>query len=379
MKDRIKKTLVLLAIALFAVLVAGSPRPTPGQEENPLARWRPASDYSNVRYVGSALCAKCHSEEASQLDTPMAHALAAVGDCNILSSNPRLTFRLGHYTYQITRQGDRSIYTVSDGVNSISEPILYCFGKGVGGQTYIFRRNGAFYESRVSFYQKLQSLDITTLHPRSVPTSLEEALGRPMSQEAARGCFGCHSTGGSVGAQLKLDTLSPGVTCEACHGPGEKHIAAVKLKNPASLQIFNPKKLDALDQVQEFCGACHQSFETVMQMEDHGGINNLRFQPYRIANSKGHFTNDNRISCVACHDPHKKMERDPAYYDTKCLSCHVSGPKEAKTELRQASGCPVSKQQCVSCHMPKVEIPDLHYKLTDHWIRIVKPGDAVPN
>jgi hypothetical protein len=28
--------------------------------------------------------------------------------------------------------------------------------------------------------------------------------------------------------------------------------------------------------------------------------------------------------------------------------------------------------------MPKVELPEMHYKFTDHWIRVVKPNAPVP-
>ena len=200
-----------------------------------------------------------------------------------------------------------------------------------------------------------------------------------MSPEAARGCFACHSTGAVRGHQLQLEKMSPGVTCEACHGPGERHLAAVKAGNYKDLQIFNPKSLDAFDQMQEFCGACHQSFDTVMLLPDRGGINNVRFQPYRMFNSRAHFINDHRLSCVACHDPHGEMVRETAYYDSRCFACHLSSPGEASTKTRSASACPVSKQQCVTCHMPKVEVPDMHFKFTDHWIRIARPNDRVPN
>jgi len=382
MADRIKIVIALSMLATCALLNFGSARPHYGavqaQAGDSLSKWRPTLASSGARYVGSAVCARCHTAEAKQLDTPMAHALRAAADCNILSSNPRMAFRDGPYTHQITRQGDRSIYSVSDGTSSISEPILYCFGKGVAGQTYVFQHNGSYYESRVSYYQPLQGLGITTLHSRSIPSSLEYALGRPMTQETAKGCFACHSTGAPGGAELGIGKLSPGVSCEACHGPGEKHIAAVRVNEPKELHIFNPKRLDALDQMQEFCGACHMSFDQVMLLEDRGGLNNVRFQPYRIANSRGHLINDSRMSCVACHDPHREMVREASYYDEKCLACHVASPKEPRTELRQASGCPVSKQQCVTCHMPKVDVPDLNHKFTDHWIRIVRPGDPVP-
>ena len=35
----------------------------------------------------------------------------------------------------------------------------------------------------------------------------------------------------------------------------------------------------------------------------------------------------------------------------------------------------VTKNNCVSCHMPKTELPGAHYKFTDHRIRIVKPDE----
>jgi len=111
-----------------------------------------------------------------------------------------------------------------------------------------------FYESRVSYYREIQGLDFTIMHPRSVPESLEDGLGRPMTMEAAQGCFACHSTAAVSAAQLQFDHLMPGVTCEGCHGPGEKHIQAIKAGS-RRLQIFNPAKMEADDLTQEFCGA----------------------------------------------------------------------------------------------------------------------------
>jgi hypothetical protein len=380
MAHGIKKTLALASLAICAFACLGNLRGHgQAQQNNPLSRWRPAREFSGVGYVGSAACARCHASKAStQSATPMAHAMEAAADCQVLIANPRLTFRNGPYSYQITRQGGHSVYTVSDGVNTISEPILYCFGQGVAGQTYIFQHNGSLYESRVSYFKGHEGLDITILHPRSTPASLEGALGRPMSEEATQGCFSCHSTAAVSGSRLQLGRLTPGVGCEACHGPGEKHVAAVKSGDFKDPQIFNPKRLDALDLSQEFCGSCHQSFDRVMLLPDQGGINNIRFQPYRIFNSRGHVMNDRRISCVGCHDPHDKLEHEPSFYDSKCFACHLSDPKEAATEARMAAACPVGKKQCVTCHMPKVELREMHFKFTDHWIRIVRPGDPTP-
>ena len=369
----IKTSVVLAIVALGAAVgLAG--------EDARLSNWRPGGDTSGVRYIGSNACAECHAQQAeSYFATPMARAAALASDSELLVKNPRLTFREGRYGYEIKRQGNRSVYTVGDGTRTISEPILYTFGSGVAGQTYIFRHDGSFYESRVSYFRKRGGLDLTILHPRAEPSSLEEAIGRRMSPEGAQGCFNCHTTGAVDGAKFQLDRLVPGIACEACHGPGERHVAAVKTKEPRDPQIFNPGTLDAIDLTQEFCGSCHMSFEKVMTMPDHGGLNNIRFQPYRAFRSRGHLVDDRGLSCVACHDPHDKLEHEPAFYDAKCLACHLSSPTEVKTLERSESACPVGATNCVTCHMPKVELPEMHFTFTDHWIRIAKPGGPVPN
>lgn len=69
-------------------------------------------------------------------------------------------------------------------------------------------------------------------------------------------------------------------------------------------------------------------------------------------------------------------------YDAKCLACHWSGDvarsnaTAAKTSIKL---CPVSKDNCVSCHMPKVPLPGGHQTFTDHQIRVVKAGEPYPH
>jgi hypothetical protein len=380
MKRDIRKAIARTSLLVCALVCIGGIHSFVSQTriEDLFSEWRPNSDTRGIRYVGNKVCVECHSAEATQLATPMAQALEAAPDCRILSARGRLTFRNGPYSYVISSQGKVILYTVNDGVNTISKPILYCFGQGHIGQTYLFRHNGVLYETRVSYFQKIRDLDFTIGHRRSVPTSLDDALGRAIAGDEPQQCFGCHTTGAVSGLELKLDQLSPGVGCEACHGPGEKHIVAVKAHKFDQLQIFNPASLSALDLTQSFCGTCHTSFDQAMLMPGQSGINNIRFQPYRIFNSRGHNTNDARIGCLACHNPHEKLQKETAYYDSKCLACHLTRRTEAKTGVRTASACPVSTKKCVTCHMPKVELPGMHASFTDHWIRIAKPNEPAP-
>jgi hypothetical protein len=131
------------------------------------------------------------------------------------------------------------------------------------------------------------------------------------------------------------------------------------------------------EDISNFCGQCHRTWETVVRSHFKGEIN-VRFQPYRLANSKCFNGTDPRISCVACHDPHVDIVRNDSTYDSKCLACHATSSHVASGAAATKS-CPVAKENCASCHMPKVTLPNGHMTFTDHQIRIAKPGDPFPN
>jgi hypothetical protein len=390
MKGASKKKVQLSIVLLFlAIVVIWLPFAANSQDAKPLsppstaASWQPNQAAGDTKFLGTDACAECHrAKVASQKKTHMGRALATAAESDILRANPKLTYRQGPYAYEILREGDTSTYKVMDGTNTIAIPLLYCFGSGEAGQTYVLQYKDRFYESRVSFYDSLRALDITMGHQPGVPKNLIEAMGREMSMEETRNCFGCHTTNGVNGRTLQLDHLMKGVTCEACHGPGEKHVSAMKAEEFKHNQIFNPKRLSA-EELSNFCGTCHRSWEQVALMGLRG-VNNVRFQPYRLTNSKCYDSDDKRISCTACHDPHEERKRDTAYYDAKCTTCHnatarAAALKAASSNKRVPAICKVGKAKCSTCHMPKLEIPGSHFKFADHQIRIVRPGDEYPN
>ncbi len=347
--------------------------------------WRPTRIPAGVKFVGAQACVECHkSKVAVQEKSSMGLALELVAESPILSSHQRLTFRDGKFSYEIVRKGDQSIYTVTDGRETISEPILYSFGQGKAGQTYLLKYGGDYYESRVSFYADIKGLDLTLGYQDTRPQSALEAFGRKLPQDEVMQCFNCHSTGAVSGNQLHLEKLAPGVRCEACHGPGAEHVAAGREGLPNKDKIFNPARLGGDELTQDFCGSCHRSAEEIVMAPKRIGMNGVRFQPYRIFGSKC-YSDDRRISCSACHDPHESASHDEAYYDAKCLACHQPGRGSSAAakpsqpgEGRDAPGCKVESKNCASCHMPKIDLPGSHFKFTDHRIRIAKPGEPYP-
>lgn len=319
----------------------------------------------------------------------MAHALHIASQSAVLQAHTRMTFRAGLYSYEITRNRDQVLYRVTDGTATFSEPVLYAFGNAHIAQTYIFRHNEKLYEGRVSYYRAIDGLDWTIGDTLNPPPSLEEAAGRDISGDEARNCFSCHGTAATVDNKLRIENLITGVSCEGCHGPAGKHVAAMRSGAGDNLYIFNPRTLDPEALSQEFCGACHRGVDAVAMMPDLGGLNNVRFQPYRLFNSRGHDPKDPRLACTACHDPHVELTQEDSSYDGKCTTCHearagIARPpkKTVNTALSKTSSgsksCPVANEGCISCHMPKVELPGAHFQFTDHRIRIVKPGEHYP-
>src|SRR5271170_1673441 len=331
--------------------------------------WPTKGTASRDEFLGPDACAACHaSKVGTQKLTPMAQAALRPADSEALRAHDQLTFRVPPYSYQITRQPDGSLYSVSDGKQTISVPVSWAFGLGQSGQTYVLEHNGAFFESRVSYFPALDGLDFTPGQSQAAPSALEDAFGRSMlyAGETQR-CFGCHTTASTTDRKFDPRQLIPGVTCEACHGPGAKHVAAMKAgKMDQGLKaILDPGQLNPVDQV-DFCGACHRTYVDVV-LSKTSGIRNLRFQPYRLERSQCWIKSNNGITCLNCHNPHQPRVRDLASYDDRCLSCHRPG-HSAKT-------CTVSTNSCVSCHMPKYEVPGMHSRFTDHFIRVVRKDE----
>jgi hypothetical protein len=347
----------------------------------------------------------------------MGRALELPHGNSVLASHPRLTFTQGMYTWTVTTRDGRSIYSVTSGKQTISVPVVWGFG--AGNQTWVLQRGGYFYESLVSYYPKIHGLDITTGDASIQLHTLEQAFGRRLDPTDARTCFGCHASNDIADGQLVLTQIHPGVTCAHCHGESLQHLNSML---SGDLTVYPPdlSRLDTED-ISDFCGRCHRSFETVVRSHWRGEAT-VRFQPYRLELSQCYNGADSRISCLACHDPHRPLVQRLSRYDSKCLACHTVSPhahsitdaqaaaarQSIATEIAAATStsqhpataahvaesrtvgaagpaalrpqsCPVARSHCVSCHMPLTQMLGGHLWFYDHYIRVVHPGEPYPD
>ncbi|HEV2349832.1 MAG TPA: multiheme c-type cytochrome [Terriglobia bacterium] len=315
-------------------------------------------------------CASCHEEALAQPATSMGHALESVEECQVLARHPLLTFKKGAFSYRIERKGDQSLYTVTDGTETLTLPIRWAMGASSAiGQTYILEKEGQLYESRVSYFAELKGLGLTMGAANVEPTNIVDAAGRLMGLEDKLQCFGCHATNATAGRKPTLDLLTAGVQCERCHGPSKEHLASMTGGNATPVKMKD-LSVFSTEQMSNFCGQCHRTWEDVV-LAGRLDITDVRFQPYRLASSSCYDADDKRISCMACHNPHHNVDTRSVDYDSKCQACHGGGKAGAKV-------CVVAKKNCVTCHMPKIVLPGAYHRFSDHRIRVVKPSEPFP-
>ena len=89
---------------------------------------------------------------------------------------------------------------------------------------------------------------------------------------------------------------------------------------------------------------------------------------YRLRKSRCFLESKGALTCLSCHDPHRKLptgDEATKHYSGECRHCH-----EPTISTLVASGKHPDAADCVSCHMPKRRTDDVvHVVITDHFIQ----------
>ena len=334
-----------------------------------------SSSDSDSGFVGTEQCAACHVEIAArQTASDHAHTMMRVEDIpELMQALPmKYAEEASGVRYRIEHSADpRSGVDLVASMGPGEERLRLLWGVGAGrkGITFIGQSDqGAFGQSRVSWYQKTRKLDVTTgLEKR--PVDAFDALAGWLSPHESAHCLSCHMTRNEKVPPDAIREADAGVQCERCHGSGKQHILAMaeNSKNP-SRGIDNPGRLGALEQIY-FCGSCHgippggadlRALGHAMAMN-----HSVRFPAERLVLSRCYNESGGHLKCTTCHDPHENLASS---FDQNCLSCHGSN-------ARFAIPCPQSDNDCVRCHMPEETGFMTHSAFADHWIRVVPASD----
>jgi hypothetical protein len=306
----------------------------------------------------------------------MGRSVTRPSETSLLTSHPTLSFERGKYTYTIRKEGAHVTFIAKDGRDTITEPVFAAVGSGSVFQAYLIQHRGEYYRAPADYFTSQGKLGPDPDANAALPATLETALGKHLSADDVRGCFGCHSPASVIDGKFDLAARTPGIGCEVCHGPGAKHVDAMRTGKPRQGTISNPGRLRSELQA-DFCDQCHESASN-MKKENPHGTRSVVSPEYRLQQSRCFRAADARSTCFACHDSHAPMARETAAYDSKCLACHTLRGGTAARADQTGKSCPVGQRDCAGCHMPKADISNSPIHFTDHRIRIAAAGAPFP-
>ena len=342
--------------------------------------------------IADAVCANCHREIFEKyLTTPMANA-----------SGPAVekfeTGTLNHKTsgaiYKLFVRDEQAMLSMQDSHDveaAATERKLNSFlGSGHLGITYLYSVNGYLFESPVAYYSASQSFDMKP--------GLESITEVPPALPMQASCLRCHmsavqqSDPGTINHYSELAFLHDGITCEACHGDTQQHIAT-----SGKTAAVHPAKLDA-ERRDSICISCHLEGDISVE---HLGRTALDYKPgalitdylsyfvyegkdatkrgvsevEQLSRSMCKRASGDKMSCTSCHDPHytPQPQERAAFYRGKCLACHNDAPFAASHHPENPD--------CTSCHMPRSGAENIpHVAWTDHRIqRVSGVGESIRN
>ncbi len=423
----------LAAAAVLAVALVGACT-APGGDGPRQSR---GTDASGVAYVADADCAACHRTEFDAW-TGSHHDLAmqVATPETVLGDFDDAAFTHHGVTSRFFRRGDR-FFVNTEGPDGAPADFELSHTLGVEPlQQYLAPFPGG----------RLQSLPIAWDTARNAwfhlypdePIEPDDPLhwtGRYQTWNLQ--CAACHSTDLRKGYDVASDTYDTtwaeiDVGCQACHGPGERHVALARdaaggeiaagggeiaagggeiaagggeiaaggaggTAPPGGWGLVAPFSPTDPDREVRACAPCHSRREELTPVAAHGGPLLDDFLPARLA--EGLYHPDGQIldevyvygsfvqsrmhaagvRCSDCHDAHRLTLR--ADGNAVCTQCHRERPVDRFPTLapgrydtpghhRHEPGS--AGAQCVSCHMP-----DRTYMVVDprrdHGFRVPRP------
>lgn len=367
---------------------------------------------SGPSYVGSQRCISCH-EEAGLDWKGSHHALAwsLPDNTTVLGDFDDREFQHKGVTTRLRRRGDAFlIETESLGGKHLEYEVV-----GVAGvkplQQYLVEVEPG----------RLQALDVAWdveakrwyhLYPeQDLPPGNGLHWTGPYKNWNAR-CAECHATGfkKNYSTQTRTYTSSQaeiGVGCEACHGPGEAHVAWAEA--PDSYDATNWPDLAEAGFTIEFsafapeleiqqCAGCHSRREPLLDGNPLPGT--LFHDAYRLSLLReglyyadgairdevyvyGSFLQSKMygkgVRCTDCHDPH--LARVRAQGNAVCTQCHSPAGNPRFPSLTKAiydspehhfHDAGAAGFACVDCHMTERVYMGIDGR-RDHSFRIPRP------
>jgi len=372
-------------------------------------------------YVGGAVCADCHADEAAAWQGSH-HDLAmqTPGPASVLGDFEGAEFTAGGVTTRFYRDGERYMVRTDGPHGALADyAVRYTFG-AYPLQQYLLELPGG----------RLQALGVAWdsrprgeggqrwfhLYPDDPPRAGERLHWTSPDQNWNHMCADCHSTDlvkgyDAAGGRYETRYAQVDVGCEACHGPGAEHVAwarraggdgdprlAIRLDErrgaswTLSPRTGKPVRSAPRTSTREIvtCARCHSRRGQLTETYTHGaplgdhhrlallepGLYHADGQPLDEVYVHGSFAQSAMhaagVTCSDCHEPHSLRLR--AEGDALCATCHEAARHATRAHHHHDPASPAAR--CVSCHMPATTYMVVDPR-RDHGFRVPRPDLSV--
>jgi predicted CXXCH cytochrome family protein len=382
-------------------------------------------------YVGVDVCAGCHQTQAERWKkSHHALAMAKATPATVLGDFSGVSVENFGVVSTFSRVGDKFMVRTDGPDGALHDyEIAYTFGIDPLQQYLIGFPDGRYQMLGLAWDTRPKAQGGQRwfhLYPdeKLQPGSLLHWTGRDQTWNYQ--CADCHTTNLKKNYDLSADTYattwaSLGVTCEACHGPGSRHVAWAKansspapadkhdLSDKTRMRLeawlkptdsgrweMNPatgtaRRTEPLVSAQlDTCAPCHSRrkllasglapdtpfldsalpalLEPGLYHAD-GQIDGEVFEYDSFLQSAMHKAG---VICSNCHEPHTAKLRVEG--NVLCAQCHLSKKFDVTAHHKHSPGS--AGAQCVSCHMPTRTYMVVHDR-RDHSIRVPRPDLSV--
>jgi predicted CXXCH cytochrome family protein len=390
-----------LALGLLALCACSRsespPAPAPAAAAAP-----PAA----LEFVGSEACAGCHSGQvAAWRESQHAHAMQVPDAHSVLAKTSGGPLRESEGKYFVRSAGP-------DGKPG-DFPVKYTFGVEPLQQYLLELPGGRLQAFTTAWDTRAQRwLD---LYPKEKLAPGDELHWTGRQQSWNHMCADCHSTDvrkryDSAARTFDTRFAEISVGCEACHGPGSRHVAwaqqhgsgsaglTVSLHerrgvqwpiDPATGIAVRSAPRTTEDEI-ELCAQCHSRRAQIAEGYRAGAPLLDHYRPALIVPTLYEADGQQRdevytwgsflqsrmyakgVTCSDCHEPHGGKLR--AQGNALCEECHSREKFDAPSHHFHAQGS--KGAECVACHMPARTYMQVDPR-RDHSLRVPRPDLSV--
>jgi tetratricopeptide (TPR) repeat protein len=410
---------VATSLTVAAFRVERGARTAEGSEMPTLAR-------DAAHYVGSSSCVSCHANQAERWRRSRHHdAMAEATDAKVLGKFDGSTFRYAGSTSTFFRRDGRFLVNTDGPDGRLTDyDIKYTFGVYPLQQYLIAFPDGRIQALSIAWDSRAKKdggQHWFHLYPADRVTHDDELHWTRPSQNWNFMCANCHSTGIRKNYDPSADRFNTSwaeinVSCEACHGPGSRHLRWAREKRRAGgsgprdlgLTVTLDERRDVTWTVDvrsgdaarsrpretereiEVCAQCHSrrgqiadGYRAGAPLLDHYFPALLTSPLYHADGQQqaevynwGSFLQSRMyskgVTCSDCHEPHTGTLRLAG--NALCSSCHLATKyNTAEHHHHSPAGAGAA---CVSCHMPAATYMVVDPR-RDHSLRVPRPDLSV--